>query len=210
VNGQTVTAQLPGMSYFEPYQWLTGQQLALGTLFLHPIYVPAPIAATRGELLLHISNSTNAGGTISYSMGLYTYSGSTASLVSSSSSLVRFNSTAGAGSSSSYSNVSGTRYHSVELGTWDISAGNYLQAIWMNSSSSGTSGTVSVFGKTAGSINPYPYDTATTMGSFPYWGIGVYSGTFTTAMPGSIHLSVLRQTGATVARQPWFRYMGTA
>lgn len=191
------------MSYYEPYQWLTGQNMAGGSLLLQPIYVPANIVATQGDILAHISNSASAGGSITVLLGLYTYSGSTANSVSTASYTFGYNSTAAA---SSYTNVSGTRFWSQTLASWDVTAGQYLQAVMVSSLSSGTSGTISIFGRTANGLNQPLFAAAGS--TFTSWGQGYYNST-TGAFPASIHISRFVQTGSTAPRQPWIRLIGT-
>lgn len=204
LNASTITAKLPQITYYEPYPFLTGQNVARNSLFIQPIIVPYRIQATRVDCLLHISNSSSAGGTLSFNFGLYTYSGSTANSVSSVTTSYNYASNS---AGSSYTDISGTRYWSASIATWNLTPGNYLLAVNMNTASSGTSGTVSVFGRTAATINPEPYATAT---SKDFWGIGVLGSTTNISdMPASIHLSNFNQANGSAIRQPWIRFIGT-
>ena len=204
VNGQTMTAKMPSVTYYEPIQWITGQNLNNGTMFMQPVLVPFQISATRANFLVHVSNSSSAGGTVTFSVGMYTLNGSTASLASSASRTMGYNSTAAA---SSYTHMSGTRYWSVDLGTWNMTPGQYMLAAWLSASTSGTSGTYSVFGRTANTVNAIPF--AGGNYSDQGWGIGIFSATFTSAMPSSVHLSNMVQSGNTVVRVPWNNFFGT-
>jgi hypothetical protein len=135
-------------------------------------------------------------------MGIYTINASTASLASSASRVIQYNSTAAA---SSYSVVSGTRYWTVGLGTWDMTPGQYLMAVNAICTSSGTSGTISIFGRTANSIGLEQFGS----GDYNGWGIGVYGTTFNSNCPNSMHITNVVQTGNSVVRQPWYNFFGT-
>jgi len=104
------------------------------------VHFPHNLLATEANLVAQVSNSTNAGGTITIRMGIYTMSGSTASLASSASRTIGYNSTAAA---SSYTALSGYRYRSVGLGTWSITPGDYMIGVVVSIATSGTSGSYS-------------------------------------------------------------------
>jgi hypothetical protein len=202
VNGNTVTAQMPQLTYFEPYQWLTGQNLQAGSVILQPISVPMQISATQADVMISINNAANQGLSIAMSFGLYTYSASTANSVSTASAGYSYNSTLGGASSAT--NYDSQRYYSINLGTWNLTPGQYLAAYWISTTTGQTAPTaISLFGRTAGTVNGYAGVAATTTNFF---GVGHYRTT-TAAMPAAIQVSDVQISGS-VLRQCWFRMMG--
>ena len=202
LNASTITAMMPSVSYYEPFAFLTGQNHLNGTLQVQPVLVPFQISATQGRMVLHVSNQTNAGGTVTMSLGVYTLSGSTASLASSGSRTWGYNSTA---ANSSYTAISGTRYWTMDIGTWNLTPGHYLMAAHIRCTSSISSGTLSLFCRTAVSINAQAFGTA----NYDAFGMGLYGTSFTTAMPSSIHVTNINQSGGSANRQPWYAFFGT-
>ncbi len=176
-----------------------------GTIHVAPFYAYAPISATRCDQIMNVTNSASAAATLTFRVGLYTMSGSTASRVSSTSRAWSYNSTM---ASSSYTQVSGTRYRSMALGTWNITPGNYLMAVQFSVDTALTSGTHQPFGGRDVSIvaNEFPLG----LGTAPaYFNGGFYSVT-SAALPASFHLTDLQSTGANdVIFVPFVTFAGT-
>lgn len=206
LNGSTVTGKNKHLSYWEPYQYLTGQNINNASLYVQPVTISGQIDATQCDMMFRFSNSASAGNSMAFSIGLYTMSGSTASRVSSTSSGVSYNSTMGG--SSSATAVNGTRMVSFGLGTWNVTPGEYLFAFWGSSTSALTSGTISVYGRTANTFNGYVHQTNSTSGTYNYFMPGIYSAT-TNALPATIEVSQVQACGNSVQRQPWFVMRGT-
>lgn len=202
-NGQTMTAGMNRMSYFEPLPPAHNQAVVASTLALQKVFIPRDITATEFNIMVGHTNSSSAGNTVTWSIGIYTISGSTASRVSSSSGNYSYNSTAAA---SSYTHYSGTRIYSIPTGSWNITNGEYLIAVLANSSTSGTAGTWSYL------LNRSNY----TLQGLPggannytrFFGNGVYS-VATTQLPATIHLTDIVQSSNQALRQPWFAIAGT-
>jgi hypothetical protein len=205
-NSSAVTAENRRLSYWEPYQYLTGQNLNNASLYLQPVTVSAKMDATQLQLMFRFSNSASAANTGNISFALYTMAGSTASRASSTSIAYSYNSTLGG--SSSATNFNGTRIVTLGLGTWAVTPGEYLAAFWMSTTSALTSGTVSVYGRTANTFNGFINDTNSTSGTVGWFMPGIYTTT-TAGMPGSIEVSEIQVKGNSVQRQPWFAMLGT-
>lgn len=175
--------------------------IANGALSLQRIYVVAPIYATRMDFYMHITGSASGAASLSIVMGIYTLSGSTASLASSASRGISFNST----SAQSYTVHSGTRMHSIGLGTMTLSQGEYMIGMVVATSSASTNSTLTIYGGSSLSLNA-----ATTAGGNNtfYWQDGVFNAA-TSSMPSSIHLSDINITGNMARRQPYFQLAGT-
>jgi hypothetical protein len=208
----TLTASVPfaRISYTENYRMadmLNGDFL-IGSVLLQHFVIPAvKLDATQLDLMVNISNSSSAGATISYRVGVYTLSGSTASLVSSASRTLAYNSTLGG--SSSYTNVSNWRMHSIALGTWSFTPGDYLMAFWVSTASALTNGSYSFrngrnitnLGEPFSSVNYSKYWNA----------MGAFAST-TTNLPTTIHLSnhiVTFASNVEVNLYPWVQIAGT-
>jgi hypothetical protein len=153
--------------------------------------------------LMHITNSSSAGGTVSVNVGLYTYAGSTANSISSTQFTSAYNSTMAA---SSYTHISGTRYRSVSLDNWAITPGEYLLAIGLSISTGLTSGTYSYYGEsTIGPIaDAFNLGNITRNWGFP----GVFSAA-TNGVRASFHISDINRTGNTALRQFYVAFKGT-
>jgi len=174
-------------------------------LSLMPVQVPVNVNATKVVILGHLSAATGSSGSVIFSLGVYTLSGSTASLASST--VRQFSWTSGTANSTAttvYGGQSGTRYRSFDLGgTWAFTPGNYLFGFWGRSSNAGSwtfwgmDQTLSIAG--GGEQN----DTAL---FFP----GFSTSSFSTAMPASINVTDTNyvRTGVSAFRQPGFWLIG--
>jgi hypothetical protein len=214
LTGSTVTGSAPGggggggtARIFQPQeaQALVTHALMQGSVFVNPIAIPFNMTATNLDLFLMISNSSSAGGTLSVNIGLYTYTQSTANTVSSTLFTFGYNSTLGG--LSSYTNISGTRYHSCSLGNWAITPGDYLLAVGISVGTGLTSGSYSYYGGSSISVVGAAYLGAGNLSR--NWGFpGVFSAA-TNAVRASFHISDINRTGNTAWRQPWVAFKGT-
>ena len=208
IAGSTLTASVsPGagstINYTEPRPMVFMGSALSNTIVLQRFNVPASLTATQLNWIRGFSNSASAGVTVTASFAIYDMSGSTASMLSSASASVGYNSTAAA---SSYTAISGTRYWPIAVGTWNITPGDYMLGFCITQSTSGTAGTVS-YGLNYSNITLQQLDFAGgnyTLG----WGKGYYSAS-SSAFPTTIHLTQLIQSSNIALRQPWFALVGT-
>lgn len=171
-------------------------------LLFQRIHIAAPIAATRAQLMMHVSNSNNAGGTVAYSFAVYTMSGSTASLASSASRTWAYNSTL---AGNSYTDIQLTNYRSMNLGTWSLSQGDYLFALQFRLTTALTSGTYQWLGGEDISIAGYDNNT----GPANYFNHGKLSVS-TAAFPATVHPSDIKGVQFSAAFFfPYFQLIGT-
>jgi len=206
----SIMLSAPLISYTENYRMadLLNGDFLIGSIFLQHYVIPnVRLNATQMDMMVNISNSANAGATLSYRVGVYTLSGSTASLASSASRVISYNSTLGG--SSSYTNVSNWRMHSIALGTWSFTPGDYLLAFWVSTSSALTNGSYSFRNGRNLTNLAEPHST----GNYSkYWNaMGAFIST-SSNLPASIHLSQHMVTFASnveVPQYPWVQIAGT-
>jgi hypothetical protein len=172
---------------------------------LMPVQIPVNVNATKIVFLGHLTAATNSTGSVIFSLGVYTLSGSTASLASST--VRQFSWTTGTTNSTATTALggqSGTRYRSFDLGgTWAFTPGNYLFGFYGRTVNAGSwtfwgmDQTLSLAG--GGEAN----DT-----QFFYAGFSTSS--FTTAMPASINVTDTNyvRTGLSAFRQPGYWLIG--
>jgi hypothetical protein len=176
-----------------------------GTIHVAPLHVGNPISATRADQIMNVSNSASAGATITMRLGLYTMSGSTASQASSTSRVWSYASNL---ASSSYTQVSGTRYRSMALGTWNMTPGDYMMAVQWSVATALTSGTHQPHGGRDISIDADEYQLG--LGSRArYWNGGMFTAV-SAALPASFHLTDIGQSGSNdVIFTPFLTFAGT-
>lgn len=211
-NGQTITAQLPSISYWDNRFQEGAQSAVLSSsapnLSLQIASFALPIAATRADMFARLTVVGSTAGSYTISMGIYTMSGSTASRASSSSVAVTWNSGT-SNAVSLYGGQSDIRYRSVPLGTWNISPGNYMiGVIYSISGVAGTTGSMSVYGAIGANLNTIAVPGGGAQSA--YFADGLYT-TGTAALPASIHLSDIAQTftASSVEMQPYLQLAGT-
>ena len=212
-NGLSLSASVstqPTMSFFEPMAaaGLQGNVIANSTLSLGRIPIHNPITATQLMFLQHLTGSTATATSlrqsITYSVGIYTMAGSTASLLSSATQSITFNLNTNTDQVSAYGGQSGTRYRTMSIGTWNITPGDYLMGFGIMYSSTGTALTISHWARPSISLNAIPGG-----GNFTdFWMHGVLSAS-TNSMPNSIHLTNINRTGSVAQRVPYFALAGT-
>jgi hypothetical protein len=188
----------------------------VGNAVLHIVPLPTPTPAALGELHIDrlclpliLSNATNSTGTVSYSfsMGLYTRNVSTLSLAYSTS----FSTTLNYSGTVNNNNVAGIRLMVIPW-TTTFGDGRYYVAQWSRTSTSSQNCTfnqmlISQINSNFSGV----YNVASNRSNQWPLGYGVYSTTFSTALPGSIHFSRIDGTGSLAARPPsFFMISGTA
>lgn len=210
LNGSTVTAQHLGISYWDnDYDRnANAAQVNSGAINLsvQRQMLSAPMSATRVDLLGHLTVAGSTAGSYSMSFGVYTMNVSTANLASSTSISSSFASGT-TQSASQYGGHSGTRWRSLPLATWNLTAGEYLFAFMLSQAGvAGTTGSWTIFGNTSISVNGQPGDNGVNLSA--YFADGVHNAA-TGAFPATIHLSAINQTGTAPTRQPYFQLAGT-
>jgi hypothetical protein len=169
-NGQTITAALPKISFWNNSAGPAISQSWTGdsggsNLHLQRVTFGLPIDATRADII--------ALGATTWSIGIYTMSGSTASLASS--------------GSATASDAGGTTFvwKSMALGTWSITPGDYL--VGMIASGGATAKVMGVF--FGDGFNSTNFLGVPGGGSYSsYFAEGLYS-TGVASLPASIHVS---------------------
>lgn len=205
-----VTAKFPSMSYWEnnKNQFVANQVAPSSNvvnLSIQRLVVPNQISATEIDLLAHLTVAASTAGSFTILGGMYTMSGSTASMASSSSAVVTFNSGTNATAASIYGAHSGTRWRSMPTGTWNVTPGEYMLAVLISiNGPAGTTGSMTAYGGSSASVIQ-----AVAGNNFTnYFADGLYS-VGTNALPNSLHLSNINQSGNQVLRQPYVRFLGT-
>lgn len=206
-NSSILTAGPLQVRYFE--NWRAADLLAqdvsirLGSLLVQRVALPQlRISATQLDCYVNVSNSSSAGATLTFRWGIYTMSGSTASMASSGSRTGAYNSTL---AGSSYTDLSNWRVWSVPV-SWNVTPGDYLVAFNLDSASALTNGTYSMYGGRNSTMLGEPY---LNQNYSKYFDLGVVN---TNGIPASIHLSAISQTAASNVAAPvfpWFKLIGT-
>jgi len=156
-NGRTITAGVPQVSVWQNHPAASSNvklpmQSNISNVFLNRVSLFNPIAATRAILTAFLGNASN-GGAYTLQLGIYTLNHSTASLASTASITVAWN---GTGTNTTdvaaWSGQSDTRARSIPLGTWNMSAGEYLLAILGSFTAVGASQTWSFNGTAPNAI----------------------------------------------------------
>jgi hypothetical protein len=213
VSGQSITAQVGTIHYWDNSVRQAVNPLPIqpqGVLGLQRVSFGAPMAFTRGEVLIAeqvIQNAVGGAGataTGSFSLLMYTLTGQSANLASSATFTFPVPSQNVQASSSSWMSFS--------LGTWNISpGGGYLLGTLASVSggvftgSTFTNFTINAMGGTAPPALGVPGG-----GNFiPYWANGTLSVT-TASAPALVALSAMVQTfSAFVPYQPFVRLIST-
>ena len=186
-------------------QWAdfaTNFNISHGTLSIQKVSMPMHLSATRAMLLLAMAGKKQSSGALTISMGVYTMSGSTASLASTASRQISWTSGAATTATSIYGGVSGTRYRSLGV-NYSMTPGDYLFAYHFQTTNDGA---WSAFGRPGASIVG-TYDGAET----DYFIDGTSVSSFTTAFPASIVATNTNyaRTGDNALQQPGVILVGT-
>src|SRR5882672_1951793 len=197
VNGQTITAALAGIQYWDnslPLQRLvapdgTSHQI----LGVQRVSIGLPLTVTRGDLLFQISNlgALSAPTTVNWSLSLlvYTFNRSTLSLASSGTVTGAYVAPGGGAAGGAVGFVS------MSLGTWVMTPGEYV----LGTLARGGTSIVSISSLTNFTVNCAGSKLPSTIlnpggGNFsPYVAVGTYAST-TSVAPNSFQLSEIVQT----------------
>jgi hypothetical protein len=203
-NSSQVTASFIGHSitaFSQWAEWNTNWTVSAASFSMQKVSMPMVLSATRAQLLMALSGNTNSSGAMTVSIGIYTMSGSTASLASSGSAQVSWTSGSLTTASSQYGGVSGTRYITVPA-NFSMTPGDYM--IGFNFSTN-NNGTWRAFGRNgANVVGSYEGDT-------DYW----IDGTSVSSVAGGLLASFVKtdtgyaRTGLGAQRQPGFILIGT-
>lgn len=208
-NGSTVTAKLPTVSYWDNRYPLNANAAATNSaaanLSMQRISLPFGMSATRADVLGHLTVAGSNVGTYTMSLGIYTMSGSTASLASSGTVTAGWNGVGATNQVGAYLGQSGTRWRSITLGTWNMTPGEYMLGFMLSQVGVvGTTGSWTIFGNSSIAIGAAPGGGNVA----DYFDDGIYSAA-TGAFPASMHVTQIVQTGANAVRQPFVAFAGT-
>lgn len=190
-------------NYFNPqdgFLQVTGAQ-GNASMHIQPMFAPN-VTFDRLAMPLQFTNATNSTGSLTVSIGFAVYSrtGATLSMMhsTSGSQAITFSGTVG------NSTYSGLRLFTMPWSS-SFSEDQYYAGIWSRTTSGGANGTInqflasqqnSTFAGFYGEVNN------TTMQYTR--GLGHFSATFSTALPGSVAFSQIRGVSSVVLRQPVF------
>lgn len=195
LNGQTLTVNHKSVSMmvnngYDRAVFLSAADL--GSIYVAPFFVYAPINATKMVFLMDFSNgNASAGGTLDVKTALYSLTGSTANILGIGARTIQFNSTLG--SNSSFTQVSGPRFRSL-AGPGNLSIGQYMLAMVFNATSQVSSVSYRFCGGRDISIIANEYPNALGTGGH-VWNGGFYSAAGQTNLPASIHVTDILSTG---------------
>jgi hypothetical protein len=173
--------------------------IADGILSLQRVTIPVNISASSGLFVLDLKAPPAASGGITLSMGIYTFTGSTASLSASFSGSTTWTSGGATSASSVYGGVSGTRYRAIDAVTL-IPPGDYLVGIHIRTTNAGT---WNIFGRQAMSLVGQLSLPVNITNNFID---GISASSFSTLLPSSVIVSDTgyNRTGQSALRQPGF------
>jgi hypothetical protein len=182
--------------------WQSNFTIQNATLSLVKFSMPINITGSRMQVIMDLTGNTNSTGAITLSAGLYTMSGSTASLSTSASRQISWTSGSATTVSTIYGGVSGTRYRTLAF-DMSLTPGDYLMGLWVRTTNNGT---WRIFGRQAMSLVGALDSNETNI-----YLDGVSTSSFTTAMPASINVTDTNynRTGASALRSPGFIIAGT-
>jgi hypothetical protein len=187
-------------------QWAefdTNYTISNASLSMQKVSLPMNISATGAAIMMALTGASNSSGALTVSMGIYTLSGSTASLASSGSRQISWTSGSDTSASSRYGGASGTRYRTFGINA-SMTPGDYMIAFWFRTTNNGT---WRMFGRQAVNV----------VGTFDgietaYFLDGVSASSFTTAMPASYNVTDSNnyvRTGLNALQQPGVILLGT-
>ncbi len=192
-------AQLP--SHDNP--WQTNFPISNASLSFQHFNPRADIIASQANLLMALNGNTNSTGALTISLGIYIMSGSTMALASSDSRQITWTSGNQTTNSTVYGGISGTRYRTVGLNNWSISAGEYIVGMWFKTENNGNWNAFGIQGPTiigAQDVN----ETQAYLNGFS-------ASSFSTSIPNSINLTNTNyiRTGGNALQQPGIIFLGT-
>lgn len=208
--GSAATVTIHDAPYHSFYNPLIGANTVMrgfdqGSMFFAPFQISHPVQHDRFAFEINFSNSSNSTGslTLSVSIGLFTRSGvSTLNLISSTSSTWAWTFSGSVGNSSLQA---GYRLMTIPW-TNTITIGDYWLGYWNRSTSAGTNATLQIgFWSSMNTNYLGIMSQASNQSNQIRLGLGPRNGSFSTAMPGSLHFSSIQGNAAGDRRQPhWF------
>jgi hypothetical protein len=207
LNASTITASVAprkiSQLLWPETPWQTNFSISNASFSLQHFHPKVDITATRAEVLMALSGNSGSTGALTISMGIYTMAGSTMSLASSDSRQVTWTSGSATSNSTVFGGVSGTRYRTVALASWPITAGDYMLGFWYRTTNDGTwrafgqQGPTIVGAVDANETNAYLH--------------GFSTSSFTTAMVASVNVTDTNyvRTGANALQQPGVVFLGS-
>jgi len=215
LDGSTITASGDGnVTYkgFNPNPNMIQAYVAQGAGTLHVQKMPSAPNFTFDRVVmgLQYSNATNSSNscTVSLSFGIYSLNVSTLSLIGSNS--TSFN-ISNSGTAGSYSLYSGARLITLGMSS-SLSAGDYYIGIWSRTTTGGGAGmTINQIGRSAlNSVFAGQIGLANNASYAHEMGLGVYSASFSTAMPSAMSMTqLINGTATVVQRQPFYSFAHT-
>jgi hypothetical protein len=175
ILGQSATRSMFAQTFGQSFH---SANVATGGMTVQPLQIEWNITATEVDWLMQISNTTTGSYTISASAALYTWANTTSLALATSGSI----SYTWVTSNSSLYN--GFRQWSIPFNAY-MTPGDYVAALWLRTSGGQT---MSILGESLNSTIPFTgwagVASATSQREFP--GFGIFSSSFSTAMPGSM------------------------
>lgn len=215
LDNSTITASCDGnITYngFNPNPNIIHAYIAQGAGTMHVQKMPSAPNFTFDRVVmgLQYSNASNSSNscTVSLSFGIYSLNASTLSLIGSNS--TSFNIT-NSGTAGSYSLYSGARLIDLPMSS-SLSAGDYYIGIWSRTTTGGGAGmTINQIGRSAlNSAFAGRIGLANNASYGPEMGLGVYSVSFSTAMPSAISMTqLINGTATAVQRSPFYSFAHT-
>lgn len=178
--------------------WIAGQYGG-GTMQIQPMYIPY-LSFDRLCIPIFISATSNVTGTmtLSVSVGLFTRNGSTMSLYASTSATT----TQSYSGSSNNSTYIGMRLQTIPWST-SLPEDQYYVGYWSRTTTGGGNASVSNFlVSKMNSVFSGPLGASSNSSYQLVPGLGIFSASFTTAMPNSFAISQINGTGSFFQRPP--------
>jgi hypothetical protein len=207
LNGSTITASASRVRvsqlHWPETPWQTNFPISNESFSLQHFNAKLDVVATQANLLMALTGSTNSTGALTISLGIYTMNGSTMSLASSDSRQITWSSGSQTTASSLYGGISGTRFRTVGLNNWSISAGDYVLGMWFRTTNNGNWNAFGIQGPTivgAEDIN-----------ETNNYGNGYSVSSYSTAMVASVNVTDTNyvRTGGNAFQQPGIIFLGT-
>ena len=183
--------------------WQTHFAISDASFSLQHFNPKADIIASQMNLLAVMSGNSGSSGALTISFGIYTMAGSTMSLASSDSRQISWTSGSNTTASSIYGGVSGTRYRTISLANWSISAGDYMIGAWFKTTNDGS---WRFFGREGPTIID-----ALDVNETNHFHHGYYINSYTSAMIASINVTNTSyvRTGGDALKQPSIILLGS-
>lgn len=203
-NSSVVTASIGNVAttvsaFSHNAEWVSNWVIQQGILSLQRVTVPLNITFNSALFAMNLSAPTASSGGMTLSLGIYTFTGSTASLSTSFSGSTTWTSGTATSASSDYGGVSGTRYRAIPS-AFLLPPGDYLVGVHVLTTNAGT---WSIFGHQRMSIVGQLSLPVNVTNNFID---GVSLSSFSTALPTGVIVTDTNynRTGSAALRQPGF------